>query len=90
MTTPGAPTPAEKTEVQRNAVALMLGSLRQDEAAADQAGELLSQISHLDLIPVVLLLAHLASRVITEEHGTREAARAALEQQLIDLAARPA
>jgi len=89
VTTSG-PTPEEKTEVQRNAVALMLGALRQDETAADQAGELLSQLSHLDLIPVVLLLAHLAARVTTDEHGTREAARAALEQQLIDLAARPA
>lgn len=84
------PTREEQTQVQRNAVALMLNALRSDEPSADQSAVLLSQLSHLDLIPVTLLLAHLAALSAERQHGDRETALAALEEQLIHLASRPA
>lgn len=83
------PTAEETREAQRNAIALMLAALRAEQPDDDRGCELIAQISHLDLIPVVMLLAHLAACSAERQHGTREAAADALEEQLLHLAARP-
>lgn len=84
------PTREEHLQAQRNTVALTLAALRADQPDDDRGSELLAQISHLDLIPVVLVLAELAASSAERQHGGREAAIAALEEQLIHLAGRPA
>jgi hypothetical protein len=66
----------------------MLAALRADQPDDDRGTELLSQINHLDLIPVVLVLAELAARSAERQHGSREAATTALEEQLLHLASR--
>ncbi|WP_406444472.1 hypothetical protein OHB14_36525 [Streptomyces sp. NBC_01613] len=83
------PSLEEHRQVHRTASALMLNALRTDEPSADQAAELLSQLSHLDLIPVTLLLAHLAALSFERHAGGREEGIARLEEQLIHLAALP-
>lgn len=76
------PTPDEKNQAQRNAVALMLHAVRSE----DRGAELLAQISHLDLVPVVMILAEVAVRRVVVEHGSEDIAVQLLERHLIDLA----
>lgn len=83
------PSPEEHRQVQRTASALMLAALRATEPDDDRGAELLAHTSHLDLIPVVMTLAHLAALSFERQAGGREEGIAQLEEQLLHLAARP-